>query len=101
MRLSLASVFGTTFLISVAGYFAYHMVAGNHGLKAWSEVEQQLEYSKIQLARLNAKQVGLEHKVALLRPGSLCPDLLEEQARRVLGVAGVNEIVVVRPEDIR
>ncbi|MEN8236316.1 MAG: septum formation initiator family protein [Pseudomonadota bacterium] len=101
MRFSWASILAPTFMLSVVGYFAYHMVVGNHGLKAWSAVEQQLETSKIQLARLQAQQEKLAHKVALLRPDSLCPDLLEEQARKILGVASPNEIVVLRPEDVR
>ena len=101
MRFSATSVFGPTFMISVAVYFSYHMVAGNHGLNAWSDVEQQLGSSKIQLTRLQVQQKGLEHKVSLLRPDSLCPDLLEEQSRKILGVASPHEIVVLRPDDIR
>lgn len=88
-------------MISLVGYFSYHMVVGNHGLKAWSAVEQQLESSKIRLVSLQAQQNRLAHKVALLHPDSLCPDLLEEQARKILGVAGPHEIVVLRPEDVR
>ncbi len=98
MRLNWKAILVPGVLFSLAGYFGYHMMHGGHGIKAWSEVEDKLETNQQQLAKLKGQQDTLEHQVALLRPESLDPDLLEEQARKVLGLANPNEIVVLRPE---
>jgi cell division protein FtsB len=52
------------------------------------QVQQDLE-----IARDN--RVEIEHNVKLLRPNSLDPDMLEEQAKKILGYAGKNEKVIV------
>ena len=48
-------------------------------------------------AVLNEQKTQLEHRVGLLRPNSLDPDLLEERARVVLNYARDDEMLVLLP----
>jgi len=58
------------------GYFAYHLVEGGRGLKAWLRVTQDLRQAKENLAAVSVERQALEHKVAHMRPDHLDPDLL-------------------------
>lgn len=85
------------FNISLAlllGYFIFHSIYGNKGIIAYLKVNQQLEKAYSELRTLRAERVELEHNVKLLRPESLDKDMLDEQARKVLGVASPNEKVL-------
>ena len=82
--------------IGVMSYFAYHAVHGDHGLYAsWTlkETQQRLESERDSLAEVREE---LEHKVALMRPESLDPDMLDEQARLRLNLAHPDGITVFR-----
>jgi len=92
-------IISSTLMICVASYFVYHMVMGKHGTIAWQELNATLKLASTKLSLLQAEQQQLENRVKLLRPSSLCLDLLDEQLR-ALGLSGSNEIVVLHnPED--
>jgi len=40
--------------------------------------------------------LALEHRVSLLRPESVDPDMLEEQARSRLGLTDRDEVVILK-----
>ncbi len=82
-------------LACLVGYFVYHAINGDHGLLAWLRLEQDLE--RAQAARLQlAEEHGLlAHKVGLLQPEHLDPDLLDEQARRLLNYGHRDDLVVI------
>ena len=92
-RVLVAPVIG----IAVAGYFSYHLVEGDRGLRAWFRVSQELRSAKETLAAAQADRVVLDRKVANMRPEHVDPDLLEEQVRATLDLAAPNEIVLMRP----
>ena len=77
-------------------YFGYFAVNGNHGLLAWLRLQQEIEVKQAELDRVQAERTTLEHRVRLLRPESVDPDLLEEQARARLGLAEPDEVVILR-----
>ncbi|XVN40571.1 MAG: septum formation initiator family protein [Rickettsia endosymbiont of Argas persicus] len=81
------------FLALLLGYFVFHCIYGNKGIIAYLKVNRQLEKAYDELKLLRAERVELEHNVKLLRPESLDKDMLDEQARKVLGVASPNEQV--------
>ncbi len=60
---------------------------------AYFKVNQRLEKSAKELEMLRADRIELEHKVKSLRSTSLDRDLLDEQARNILGVANPKEQV--------
>ena len=49
-----------------------------------------------QLSALEQKSVEIENRVKLLRPDTLSPDMLEEQARYILGYNTKNEMIVIK-----
>lgn len=74
-------------------YFIFHSFYGNRGIIAYFTLSQKLEKSYSELESLRAERVELEHKVKLLRPESLDQDMLDQEARRVLGIASPKEKV--------
>ena len=61
-------------------------------------LETSLEESTTELNLLKKEHDKLAHRVDLMKPGSVCPDLLEEQAKSVLGYARSNEKIVLDSE---
>ncbi|WP_341749618.1 septum formation initiator family protein [Candidatus Tisiphia endosymbiont of Sialis lutaria] len=74
-------------------YFIFHSIYGNRGIIAYFTLNQRLEKAYSELETLRAERVELEHKVTLLRPESLDKDMLDQEVRRVLGVASPTEQV--------
>ena len=78
--------------VCVIVYYGYHLVEGDRGLRAYARLTQEVAQTRDQVAKVAAERRRLERRVALLRPDGLDLDMLDEQARRVLGV--------VRPDDV-
>jgi cell division protein FtsB len=66
------------------GYFWAHAHSGDHGLKAKQDLVQQEADLIRELEALKAERAAWEHRVELLRPNAVDPDLLEERARAQL-----------------
>lgn len=77
-------------------YFVVNAVKGDQGLRAWSALSMEIETLRENLGVVRADRARLEHQVALLRPESLDPDLLDERARAYLGVARPDELTIYR-----
>jgi cell division protein FtsB len=90
-----ASVIGAC----IVGYFLYHTVEGERGWVAQMHLQNETNAAEEALARLKTEREALEHRVHLMRPDSLDPDLLDEQARKTLGYTKPNEIVILTPEE--
>lgn len=71
-------------------YFGYYTIWGTRGLLAMNETRARLEVRQEQLAMLKADRMRLDHRIKLLEPGSVDPDMVEEVARSQLleGVPG-------------
>lgn len=85
------------FILVVLLYFIFHTIAGNRGVIAYFKLNQKIEKSNVELDILKAERIDLEHKVKLLK-SPIDRDMLDEQARKVLGVAKPNERVFVVSE---
>src|SRR5260221_6637567 len=92
---------GRVFGLALIGYFAYHLVEGDSGLRAWVRVTQQLRAAKTTLADAAAERAALEHRVSHMRSDHVDPDLLDSQVRSTLDLAGPDEIVIMRPTEPR
>jgi cell division protein FtsB len=90
-------VAGPVLGISLAAYFAYHLVEGERGLIAWHRLSQQLKEAKTTQAEVRGDRDALDRRVGLLRPEHLDRDMLDERARETLNLAGPNDIVILRP----
>ena len=83
-------------VISLVAYFGYFAIYGKHGLVNWMQLQQQIDVKQTDLDRMRDERFALERRVRLLRPESVDPDLLEEQARARLGLSGPDEVVILR-----
>lgn len=81
-------------LLLVTMYFTYHAISGERGYLAYIKLNQKLTTVESQLTVTQSEKLYLEHRVQHLRPESLDLDLLDEQARRVLGYASPDEYVM-------
>lgn len=81
--------------LSLTLYFVYSLFYGSRGLVALKELETKAGEYRSNLNALRERHDQLAHKVRLLRPESLCPDLLEERAKAVLGFTHADEKVIL------
>jgi cell division protein FtsB len=85
--------------LALTGYFAYHLVEGDRGLRSWIRVAQELRLATENLAAVEAERAALDHRVSQMRPDHVDPDLLDSQVRRTLDVASPDEIVIIQPPE--
>ncbi|MGD9649832.1 MAG: septum formation initiator family protein [Dongiaceae bacterium] len=88
----------TILIALVLGYFAYHAIQGDRGLITYFRLRADLNKSEIQRDELAIKRQQLESEVQQLRPDHVDPDRLEEEAKRSLGYAKKNELMIVLPK---
>ena len=82
--------------LGLTGYFVFHAFHGDHGVLARMRLERQVESLAKELELVRGEREAIEKRVALLRPQSLDPDMLEERARRTLGYAHPNDVILLR-----
>lgn len=87
------TVWGSLFLVLIMFYIAFHAVSGERGVFALLKETQRLDELQTELTRVQSKRMALEHKVRLLSNESLDLDLLDEQVRKVLGLANKGEVL--------
>ena len=83
--------------VALAVIVVYMMVAslhGPHGLVRHIQIEKLETEANRELALLRDERSELENYTRRLGTGSIDLDLLEAQARQVLGVARVNELLL-------
>jgi cell division protein FtsB len=78
----------------VLGYFGYHLVEGDRGLAAWSNLVREVRAAELALDTVREERRRLEHRVSLLDQRHLDLDILEERTRAVLGLAHPDDVIV-------
>src|ERR1700744_5955279 len=91
-------VAGPLSLAALIFYIVFHAVSGERGVFALFKETRKLDMLKAELAEVKEKREALEHKAHLLSDNSLDLDLLDEQVRRVLGMAHKSEVVYFMDE---
>ena len=86
---------GPLFGILLFTYFVYHSIQGQHGILAWHQLDIHITKAEVTFANLQAKQIELEQRVAMLHPSTLNRDMLEEQSRRLLNFTHEDDVVVI------
>lgn len=76
-------------------YFAYHAIHGDRGLIAWHQLNQKVTAARQVLTETGALRGSLQHRINLLNPDSLDPDMLEERARLMLNYGYPDDIVIM------
>ncbi len=75
-------------------YFAFAAVQGNYGVFKRAEIDAEGSALKSELARLEAEIAEMENLTIRLSDTYLDLDLLDQQARDVLGLIRADEIVI-------
>ena len=95
MRKRFRTIMGPLIGLVAVGYFAYHTVEGDRGVLAWLRLRTDIVDAELELAKVTSERQQLEHRVLLLRPDHLDPDMLEERARAMLNMAHPGEVEVL------
>jgi cell division protein FtsB len=66
-------------------YFSYHLVQGERSYIRYISLNQSIAELTQKSSEMQKERHDLENRVAMMRPGSINRDLLEERARVVLG----------------
>ena len=80
-------------------YFVQHTIKGKYGLEARSRLIERSKTLEREIAGLEAVQSILLRDVMLLRPDPPHPDLVEEIATGVLGMARPGDRIVLLGSD--
>ncbi len=86
---------GQALLAVLVGYFTYHAIHGGRGLNALLERRDQVAEARTAHASLSAERQRIENKVQRLRRPSLDPDLLEEEAMKLLNLGHPDDYVIM------
>ena len=82
-------------LLFVIFYLCFHAVSGERGILAWFKAQHRLAAIEIELSEAREMRKVIGKRVSLLSGSQIDHDMLDEQARRVLGFARDNEVVVL------
>ncbi|MGH6811903.1 MAG: FtsB family cell division protein [Methylocella sp.] len=82
---------------SIGGYFVWHAVNGERGLKTKDEYEQKIAALRDELVGLKSEHVLWNQRIALLSGRAIDRDLLDEEARALLGRVNQNDLVIFLP----
>jgi cell division protein FtsB len=94
-------VLGPIVGIALTGYFAYHLVEGERGFKAWLRLNRELRTATANLEAVRTQRAAMELKVSSLRPEHVDPDLLDERIRATLNLVSPDDVVIMQPTTAR
>ena len=94
-------VLGPVVGIALTGYFAYHLVEGERGFKAWLRLNREIRTATANLDAVRAQRATLDLRVSNLRPEHIDPDLLDERIRATLNLVSPDDIVIMQPTAAR
>ena len=97
MRIYKFDVVVTFACAGLLGFFGWHAWYGQRGFDYRNGLAAQSGKLTDELALISKEKGTLEHRVSLLRPESIDPDMLDEMARQTLVVAGSNELILIEP----
>jgi cell division protein FtsB len=73
------------------------MFSGARGAISWAKLSHEIATLERELAFVQEENAFLENKIQLIKDDNLDLDLLEEQARCILGMARENDVIVLLP----
>ena len=80
-------------LLIIANFLGYAIVGAN-GILSWCDYRRLKKERLVQLAQLDEERVRLAHRVTLLDPRGVDPDLSDEMVRSQLGVVRPDEVII-------
>lgn len=96
VRRRLRAVVAPLLCLAALGYFVYHTINGDRGILAWWHLRQEIGKAEATLAETAAMRAAMERRASLMRPDNLDPDMLEEQARRLLNMSRDGDMIILQ-----
>lgn len=93
-RPSLGAAIYLMLALTLGGYFTFAAVQGDYGVFRRVQIEADAEVLRAERDALAAQLVTMQNKTRRMSDGFLDIDLLDEQARDVLGMIRADEIVI-------
>lgn len=84
--------------LSAILYFLFFIIFGSKGLIQLFKISEQVKNKENAKKEIIAKMNSKQNLVKGMDPNSLDIDLLDEQARKVLGYVGKNEVVIYQDQ---
>ena len=81
--------------LGVLSYFGWHGFYGPRSIEHGRFISAQVEKYQSELKKVQERRVQRDARVALLRPQSIDPDMLDEVARKTLQFTAENDLVVI------
>ena len=81
---------------AVSAYFGYYAIWGERGAVALEDTQAELGVKQEQLAQIHDQRLRLEHRISLMSPGQVDPDMVEELSRGQLMNGAPNQVAVPR-----
>lgn len=82
----------------VLAYFSYHTVQGQHGLISQAKLSEVVSRLDLEVSAVRSKRIELSNKIALLSLQNVDRDMLDERARRILGLSHRDDIIIYRSQ---
>ena len=82
--------------IAVISYFGAYAIWGDRGVLALEDVQARLGIQQEKLTQIQGDRTRLQRRIALMSPGSVDPDMVEELARGQLLDGGPGQVAVSR-----
>ena len=80
--------------LCLIGYLLWHAVHGQRSYSEAARIATRIATLMAERDNVRAQRIALDRRVALLRPESIDPDMLEELARTKLGFVHPNDIII-------
>ena len=89
----------TVTLLGFQGYLGYSAISGQFGIENREDILADIEILQDRSAALQAEIEAYRHRVSLMNPRHLDPDIVTERARALLNMANAEDVLVmVSPE---
>lgn len=93
-RMTLTGVAAVAIALALIGYLSVAAVRGEHGLFSLFRVEAQEARLRAELTQIQQARAVVANRVERLSDDNLDLDMLDERARRVLGLARPDELLI-------
>jgi len=87
----------TAVLTAFIAYLGTNAMTGQFGIDSQNEMVADISELGARSATLQAEIDALHHRITLLDPQRLDPDLLSEEARRLLAMAHPDDVLIADP----
>lgn len=96
IRRRLRAIVAPLLCLAALSYFVYHTINGDRGILAWWHLRQEISKAQATLKDTAAMRAAMERRASLMRPDNLDPDMLEEQARRLLNMSRDGDMIILQ-----